>query len=320
MPSPISALQRPDLGAIAFEYMLEASRRGFIGMEVLPVFDTPLKTADYPYIPLEAMLKIQETKRAPRGNYNRSDYKFGMKTYACEEYGWEELIDDQEAALYRRFFDAEEIAVMRAIDTIMRGHESRVASLVFNTGNITNTAGVSTEWDTSATCTPRSDVSTAKEALRLATGIIVDTMILSKVNFEVLLLAAEILDALKYTNPIEIGGIEAQKRVLATYFGVDRILVGNAIQDSAKKGQDAVLADLWDDEYCLLAKLSSGSQDLKEPALGRTFLWTEDSPDILVTETYREEQTRSDVVRVRNNVDEAFTFTGAGYLLSNIHT
>jgi hypothetical protein len=37
-----------------------------------------------------------------------------------------------------------------------------------------------------------------------------------------------------------------------------------------------------------------------------------------VTESYREEQTRSDIYRVRQYTDEAFVFTGAGYLLSNI--
>ena len=59
-------------------------------------------------------------------------------------------------------------------------------------------------------------------------------------------------------------------------------------------------------------------RDLREPCLGRTFLWTADSPQNIVTEQYREEQSRSTIYRVRHSVDEAFVFTGAGYLLSNI--
>jgi len=318
MPRPDSAttIQRPDLGAIAYEYMLEASQRGFIGLKLLPVFDTPLQSAEYPIIKIESLLKLQDTARSPRGNYNRSDYEFKTGNYACKEQGWEELVDDSEAALYRRFFDAEEVAVMRATDIVLRKQEARIAALVQATGTFTNSA-VLTEWST-ITSTPRADVKAAKVAMRVASGLIPNVMAISWTVFQNLLLVTEIMSAFQYTNPIQLGGEEAQRSVLAQYFGLDDILVGNAIKDSAKKGQSKSIADIWDDEYAFFSKVSSGGQDLREPSLGRTFLWTEDSPDILVTEQYREEEKRSEVYRVRQNTAEAFTFTGAGYLLTNI--
>lgn len=317
-PTSGTTIQRPDLGAIAYEYLLDADQRGFIGLALLPIFEVPQQTADYPVIPLEALLKLQDTKRAPRGDYNRSDYNFEMGTYSCEEYGWEELVDDAEANLYRRFFDAEEVATMRAIDILLRGQEARAAAMLFNTSNITATADVAISWNTAASAVPRTNIYAAKAAMRAASGLSPNVIAMSKKVFENVMLTAEIKDALKYTNPIEIGGEEAQQRILAMYFGVNKILVGGSIKDSAKKGQSASIADLWDDEYVLLAKISNGGQDLRDPCLGRTFLWTGDSPSILVTEQYREEQKRSWVYRVRNNVDEAFVFTGAGYLLGNI--
>lgn len=316
-PTSATTLQRADLGAIAYEYALEASQRGFIGLELLPIFDVPEQSADYPVIPIEALLKLQETTRAPRGNYNRSDYNFETGTYSCVEYGWEELVDDVEASLYRRYFDAEEVAVKRAVDTLLRGQEKRVADAVFNTSNITGTASVSVEWST-ITATPRADVKTAKAAMRAASGLIPNVMAMSYKVFQNILVITEVCSALQYTNPIQIGAIEAQKSVLAQYFGVDRLIVGDAIRSSAKKGQSFSLADIWDDEYVLLARVSSGGQDLREPCLGRSFLWTADSPQNLVTEQYREEQKRSNVYRVRHNIDEAFIFTGAGYLMANI--
>lgn len=318
MPRPTSGttIQRPDLGAIAFEYMLEASRRGFIGLEILPLFDVMEQSADYPFIPIEAMLKLQDTKRAARGNYNRSDYEFETKTYACKEHGWEEPVDDKEAELYRRFFDAEEIAVLRATDIILRNHEKRVADKVFNSSNITNGASVTNEWDDATNATPRSDVFGGRNALRLATGVVVDSMAISATVLNNLLLTAEVREALKYTNPLEMGSMEQQVAQLSQYFGLT-LLVGGAQYDSTAKGQSFTLAELWDDEYCLLFKMAR-SMDLKDPALGRTFLWTADSPDILTTEQYREEQTRSNVYRARHNVDERLTAAGAGYLLENI--
>lgn len=319
MPNPTSAttIQRPDLGALAFEHAMDASQRGFIGLKILPIFEVPEKTGDYPIIPTEALLKAQSTKRAPRGKYQRVDYEFETGTYNCKEDGIEEPVDDVERRLYSRLFDAHEVAMLRVVDIILRGQEKRIQDAVFNTSNITNTAAVTTEWSTAGSCKPRADVIGAKRALRLATGIMPDSMAISLTVLENLLLADEITDALKYTNPIELGGLEAQKRILAQYFGVANLFVGGAVEDTALKGQATVIADIWDDEYCLLFKAGTG-MDLKDPSLGRTFLWLEDSPDNLVTEEYREDQSRSDIIRVRQNTHSTFIFTGAGYLLSNI--
>ena len=258
MPRPTSGttIQRPDLGAIAYEYMMEASERGFIGLDILPIFEVPEQSADYPVIPLEALLKTPITKRAPRGNYNRGDYEFETGTYSCVEHGWEEPVDDVEAALYERFFDAEEVATKRAVDIILRGQEIRISAKVFNTSNLSNGA-VTTEWSTPSTCTPRADVIGGKQAMRAASGLVPNVMVISLKVLENLLLSAEITDALKYTNPIELGGIEAQKRILAMYFGMDRLLVGGAIKDAAKKGKSMSISDIWDDEYCGLFKVSS---------------------------------------------------------------
>ena len=319
MPRPTSSttIQRPDLGAIAYEYALAASERGFIGLELLPIFEVEEQSAEYPVIPIEAILKLQSTKRAPDGSYPRSAYEFETDNYSCQENGWEERIDDVEARLYRRFFDAEEVATQRSVDVILRGQEKRISSMLFNTSNLSYSA-VSTEWSTAATCTPRSDVNTAKQAMRAASGLMPNVMAMSLKVFENLLIASEITGALQYTDPIQLGGLEAQKRALAMYFGVQKILVGGAIYDSSKKNIAMSIADIWDDEYCGLFAVSAGGRDLKEPCIGRTFLWIEDSPENLVTESYREEQTRADIVRVRQHTDEEFIFTGAGYLLTNI--
>jgi hypothetical protein len=297
---------------------MEASQRGFIGLELLPIFDVPEQSADYPLIPIESLIKLQETSRAPRGSYNRSDYNFETGTYSCDEHGWEELVDDVEAALYRRYFDAEEVAVKRAVDILLRAQEARIADAVMDTGNITGTSNVATEWSTPSTATPRANVNTAKAAMRAASGLTPNVIAMSYKVFTNTMMIKEITDALQYTNPLQMGGEEAQKAILAQYFGVGKVIVGNAIKDSGKKGAAFTIADIWDDEYILLAKVSTGGPDLREPCLGRTFLWTADSPENLVTEQYREEQKRSNVYRVRQNTDECFVFTGAGYLLGNI--
>jgi hypothetical protein len=297
---------------------MAGANRGFIGQEIMPVFETPLQSADYPIIPIEALLKLQSTKRAPRTGYNRSDYEFETGTYSCEEHGWEEPIDDVERKLYMRYFDAEEVATQRAVDIILRNHEIRVAAIVQSTSVITATSAVSVRWSTVATCTPKLDIKAAKRALIAATGVRANALVMSEKVFENLLICSELKDYLKYTTPYLLDTEEGQRRVVAQYLGIEKLLVGGSQYDSAKKGQSFVLADIWDDEYVTLCQVSNGGRNLREPCIGRTMLWTEDSPQMLVTEQYRDEPVRSDVYRVRHNVDEAIIFAGAGYILSNI--
>lgn len=320
MPRPTSGttVQRPDLGALAWEYLSETSRLGFIGTRLMPLFDVTEKSADYPVIPLESLLKVPDTKRAPRSGYARGDWEFETGTYTCEEHGWEEPVDDVEAALYQRFFDAEEVSMEIAVDHLMRGHEKRVAAVVQNTANAIGNAAVTVEWSTPATATPKADVKAGIQAMRAASGLTPNVGVCSEKVFENVLVTTELRDYLQYTSPHLVQGREAQRQALARYFSLDDIIVGNAIEDSGQKGQAFAGADVWDDEYFNLMRVSDGAMRLREPVFGRTFLWVEDAADILVTESYREEQTRSEIIRVRHNVDEAIIFTGANYVLTNI--
>jgi len=317
-PTSATTVARPDLGAIAYEYMEKGGDRGFICLDLLPVLDVREESGNYPKIPIEALLKLPSTARAASGAYNRDAWEFELGNYNCVENGIEEPVEDSEARKYSRYFDAEEIAVQRGVDILLRTQEARVATKVFNTSNITATADVTIAWGTAATAVPRANVMAGKLAMRAASGLDPNVVAMSRKVFDTLMMTAEVTAAFRYTNPIEIGGYDAQKRLMAQYFGVDRVLVAGAVKDGAKKGQSYSLSDLWDDEYVGLFKVSNGGPDLRDPCLGRTFLWTADSPQNVVTETYREEQTRSNIYRVRQNTDEAFVFTGAGYLLGNI--
>ncbi len=316
MPSPdTTAIVRNDLGTIAWEYAMDAASRGFIGMEIMPLFNTPKKAGEYPKITVESLLKPQKTARAPRGAYNRSDYVFSKGSYACQENGWEELLDDSERNLYGDAqIEAETVAVLRAVDILLRGQEIRIAAKLLSTASLPDSA-VSITWDTAATATPRSDVLGAIETMRSTYGVKPNRMVISEGKKNDLLLTAEITDALKYTNPIELGGAEAQLRILAQYFGIERVLVAGGQKDTAKKGQSKTLADIWTSTVCGLYA-SDGSRDLKKPSIGRTMLWEGDSPENIVTEQYRAESNRSDVFRARQNTDEVYVFIGAAHLLT----
>jgi hypothetical protein len=60
--------------------------------------------------------------------------------------------------------------------------------------------------------------------------------------------------------------------------------------------------------------------DLMQPCVGRTFLWTADSPTNPIVEQYRAESNRSDVFRVRHHVSEELIASrnSSGTVVSNV--
>lgn len=311
------ATLRQDLGQVAYEYSIDAANAGFIGTQIMPIFDTAVQTANYPVITKESLLSLPDTKRAARSAYARSDYEFDDGTFACKEFGWEEAVDDTEAALYRNFFDAEVVATQRATGILLRNQEKRIADKLTDTGTF-GTHNVSVKWNVAATADPRSDVRDAGISIFNSNGLEPNAFICSKKTLDLILMSAKFQDATKYTTAALLAPLEEQKRLVAMYLGIERVIVGNAVYNSAKKGAAFTAATIWPDAKGIVARISTDGQNLKEACIGRTFLWTEDSPQNLTTEQYREDQTRSDIYRVRHNVDECFVFTGAAYLLSGL--
>lgn len=313
-----SAIYRPDLGMAVMEYY-EGPTMGLIGTEIMPIFPVPDQAATYPVIPKEALLKLPDTSRAMRGRYNRGDWNWEDGLYATKEQGWEEPIDDRERRLLdRRVPGASDLmATMRAMRIIMKRQEYRISSLLFNASNFTAHA-VTDEWDDDANAKPVNDVNDGVISFRSACGMIPDALVISFYTFTQLKECQQIIDRLKHTFPgLDINRMNSEQ--LAAVFNVPRVLVGGAIYDSAKAGAAATITDMWNQEYAALVKIARRGEFV-EPGVGFTFLWEEDSPTNPVVEEYREEGTRSDVIRVRHDVSESLMQSkdSTGTVVSNI--
>jgi hypothetical protein len=302
---------RPELMSLMTEFT--ETQEDFIATKVFPIFPTDEREADFPFLPVEALLDTPETRRAPRANYPRSDYEFEAGSFNCVEHGWEEPVDEVEAKLYAKFFDAEEVAARRATGIILRGQEKRVADMLFNEGNFT-VHNVTKSWNSKSDCTPIEDVNAGKQAIHDALGVKANALVLTYQAVLALSVSEEIIDRVQsdVTTSGELDGIALAKILL-----VDQILIAGGRYNTAKKGQTAVLGNIWNPAYAMLCRVSS-DKDLKIPQIGRTFLWTGDSPENIVVESYEEKQKRSTIIRCRQHTDENILNEAAGYLLGNI--
>lgn len=313
MSQPLTVLQRRDLGDLVKEYALERSADTYIGLQIMAIFNSALQSGNYPIIPIEQMLKPREVDRASGGGYNRGDWQFKQGSFTCSEKGWEEVVRQDMARNYASYFDAESISAMVAQDVLLRAQEKRIADLV---QSVTPTT-VSDSWKSKASATPKDDIEKGIKHILDYTGVRPDTLQLTYNNFNFITRCDQFLDTAKYTNNPLAMGIEAQRTLVASFLGVSRILIGNAIYNSADEGLAFSPNQIWDDNRAFLCVTSSGPME-NVPQWGRTIQWEDDSPQNVNAESYEEPQTRADIIRVRHYNTEKILNERCGYALDGL--
>lgn len=326
MPSPSSSLAtlRPDLAESFMEFDLEADARGMVATQVFPVVEVASQAGVFGKIPIEQLLQNRDTKRAPGSGYNRGNFTFTTSVFACQENGAEETVDDREAKMYADYFDAELISTQRAYAAVLRNAEQRVADAVFNATTWTGgslTTAITNEWDDSANATPITDVEAAVQAIYDGSGLWANALVINHKVFRNLRNCDQVIDRINSAgagSPSKATDVTVS--MLASVFDLPNIIVAGTSKNTANEGQAASISQIWSDEYAMVCKVAT-SGDMREPCIGRTFHWGEDGSSIGGTvESYRDENVRGNVVRVRHDVDEIVLYPEAGHLLSNITT
>lgn len=313
-PDSVSTIIRPDLGFVLYEYVFNPL--GFQMRRALPIFATPEKTGEYPAIKKEGFLKLPEKMaRAPRTAYARDELEFTMKDYTTEDRGLEMPLDDTEKKLYRNLIDAE-IVITEAIGAkMLRKHEIAGTTLLTDTGSF-ETAAAHKKWDNKIECDPRFDVKAQAKKIRDTTGVEADSVILSKTSFDDILSSAAFLDQCKGILVPQLMSREEQIAMVAKYLDVSKIIVIGEVKDTSKNPRSSNVTDIWPSAMVMVAKTADNPENLREACVGRTFLWEEESPDMLVMESYREENIRSMVYRGRGYMGEKIVCAELGKLIT----
>lgn len=308
------ATPRLDLGMAFAEYMDNVEN--YIGMKALATFRTPRKEATFAKHDRAQYLQAADTRRAPRGDYNRSNIKAKDQAYACKERGEEVLLDDSERLHYANDFDAELASSQEAWRKVMQSIETAAAAEVFDgTTNFTVANGYRTDvaaaWSLAATDI-NADVQNAIEAVRQRTGMKPNTMIVGAGVIPFFLTNDDLINALQYHR---LPSVQAKIDSLTAYFGLEQILVGKAVVNTANEGLTAVISDVWSNIWCNIAHVAPEQSPLTTPCIGRTMIWEDDTPQSVMMEEYREEKKRSNVYRARAHTDELLIDAAYGQLL-----
>jgi hypothetical protein len=224
--------------------------------------------------------------------------------------------------MYSNYLNAMQISSARAHDKVLRSHEARAAALLFNTATWTGaslTTALSTPWSTHSTATPLDDVKAAIVKVWEGTGLWPNCIILTKLAFLELRRCTQFLDAVAaggagsgiLPGQITVGHIQQA-------FDLPKVLIAGSAKNSANEGQDATVASLWDKTMAMVCRCAE-TEDIQEPCVARCFHWGADGSQIGgVVDTFRDENIRSDVVRVRHQVDQKVLYAQAGHLLTSV--
>lgn len=307
-PSESLATLRPDLSGSLEEFSLSMNREGMIGLLVAPAVDVAKPSGTFGRIKIEELLKSRETRRAPGSGYGRGSGRFETDTYNCKEHGFEEPVDDREAAMYENYIDAEMLATTRARNAVMENFEKRIAALA---SSVSNTTAAGTAWTNTLSAEPIDNVREAIKAVRERTGLIPNTLEISWDRFQHLKDNDQIVDRIKHAGIQDPNRGSITLAALASAFGIERVVVAGMMKNTAAEGSAASLSSVWPDNRAHVM-VTPRTRDHREPCWIRTFHWAQDGSQIgAAIETYRDETVRSNVVRARMDTDEKVMYADA---------
>lgn len=316
---------RPELHAVVEEAM--AIENKFIADQLFPTFGVQTRTGFYSRIKRGKgqLLKnlagdgtTDPLARAPGTAYPEVTRTSEQATWKTVDRGLKTNVDDVNAQNVARFFDMETADSKWLMRLIRIYREVRVAAFINDPAR----------WGTpiaSALAFTEANIATfdapelIKEAARLATkrqedsGVV--TLSLSRNQWDLIQRSTKML---QYCFGSLQGQSMVTREVVAAKFEIGQILVGNASFDTTKPNKastDANLQWAWGDDYLFVGVVAGGPPE--NGGIGRTFVLEDltNGGQLFVPETYRDEDKRSNVLRIRQDCEENTVNENAGTLI-----
>ncbi len=310
------ATPRSDIYALVMQANADFNKM-FIGDQILPVKGEDVKRGIYMKAKL-ANGELMNGDAKPRANgaaYDRINRVYDVDQYDALEYGLEAVIDDAYEAEVERFMNLEATEAMLLERSLRISYEARVAAAVFNASTFTATAAAVAYTEANlATINLPADVAAAKLRL-LKKGIVPNSIIMSANVFNRIqrstLMQNQIFGVVpKSAGQFTLPGEDDVARAL----GVEKLYVAKAAKNSNGKGQTFAGSFIWSDTYISVAQIAGG--EYQAGGIGRTIQWSKDTTGLFTPETYRSDERRSNILRVRQHVAEKIVDETAAELIT----
>ena len=310
------ATPRSDIYALVMQANADFNKM-FIGDQVLPVKGEDVKRGIYMKAKLAngELMNGDAKPRAAGAAYDRINRSYDVDQYDAIEYGLESVIDDAYESEVERFMNLEATEAMLLERSLRISYEVRVAAAVMNASTFTATAAAVAYTEANlATINLPADVAAAKLRL-LKKGIVPNAVIMSANVFYRIqrstLMQNQIFGVVpKSAGQFTLPGEDDVARAL----GVDKLYVAKAAKNGNQKGQTFSGSFIWADTYVSVCQIQGG--EYQAGGIGRTIQWTKDTTGLFTPETYRSDERRSNILRVRQHTAEKIIDETAAELIT----
>lgn len=284
----------------------------YISESILPVLTVKEKSGKYAKYGKENLRAYSnQIYRAPGTRALGVDYSVSQGQYVCTEKALEKKVPDEMMTNTDDPYDPKRDATAILMDNIWVNQELALSTYMGSTGNMTRNTTLSgtSQWSDYANSDPINDIETGIESVRQATGQRPNVLVLGRQTFVKLKYHPDIRDQIKYTN----GGTLSDSQLhaaLRDLFSLEEVLVGESVYNNSIDGESDSITDIWGKNAWLLFRTPRPS--LMTATFGLTL---SDTPRIV--DTYREEATKSDIVRVRYSYDQNIFDANLGYLIKD---
>lgn len=287
----------------------------FIGLEIFkPV---PVERQSDKYLVMgKEHYDVRPDRVSPTGVANEIEWTLSHDTYYCEGHALRHPIADEARGNNSTGLDldirATELVTNGVLLNLERATALKVGDLNTYLPSQRVTLAGTSQWNDYTNSNPIGDVETAKEAVRQQIGIRPNTLVIGPAVYAQLKWHTKLVDKYKYTQK----GVVTQD-MLKELFEVDRVLVGEALYNSARPGQATTLADVWGKFAAVLYVPEQPGQ--LTPAFGYTYEWNYDGrapKGGVIVYKYHLPERRSDMVEVFKYYDQKTVAQAGGYLLN----
>ena len=289
--------------------------KNFIATQVFPDVSVDKRSNKYFTFDRNTFMRDSMVKRGPGEESAGSGYTLSNDEYYCDLWALHKDISDIDRASTDSPLDQDRNAVQFLSQAALIRKEKQWVDDFFTTGVWTTDNTTATDWSDYVSSDPVGDIDTAKLTILEATGQEGNTLVLGLRTFNQLKNHPDIVDRIKYTSARVV-----TEDVVASLFGVGRVLVPKSIMDSSAEGKAASTA-LLHGKHALLCHVAP-APGIEVATAGLTFNWTGLAAGFagqgLAVDKFRMPQLKGDRIEAHMAFDQKVVSPQLGYFFSGI--
>ncbi len=267
---PMNPAQARLIDQVLTNHAIGYTNSEMIGHHIFPRVPIPARGAKVIKFGKEGF-RLRDTRRAPGASRRQVQFGFASDpvTVFQEALDASVPIEVQEEAARGPDIDILALSVNTVLDSFALSQEHHVSKIARDPASYSENskeALTGTSLWTSASSDPEKDIDDAKDQIRGRIGRNPNLLTLSPKVFKALKRHPKIKEHFKYTSSKSV-----TEDMLATYFDIEKVIVGRAVELDAEASADADATDVWGNDAILSFSPQSGSSYLL-PSFGYTYM------------------------------------------------